>query len=415
VGVDHTWYSTSCGSSWCRPMLNGDNPLSTSAVSACGAGNANNTDMVDTGSASYVVMDDFELLGACFSSKPSGYGGSAYISVFGKANTYKNIYIHGWTHTASADTQVWGFGGPTTGDDSTYDSVVVDGSDSDPKTLEAIAYDAYDVHNSVLRYNANGIIGNGSHALYNNLLEYIYDPYDANHGNVSEWNNEASGSNYVFNNVVRHTSSAVTVWICPSSGNVDYVFNNVFYDISGNGQANFFDVDPTCGNGTVNIFNNTWQGGTVRAAGNQSGWHGYLNSNFLIDVSVQGSPSSNTNAVSTTSATTANYGYQAAASYVPTTPNCNGNQSAAGCPVGKGANMTSTCNAIPDASVKAACLQDSTLGPQYDVSQHRVTSLAARTPVSRPSSGAWDAGAFQASGSAATVVNPPTGLTATVH
>ncbi len=423
-GVDQTWYDAKvCGSSWCRPILNGDNPLSTSTVSSCGSGNANNTNMIEIGGSAYVVLDDFEMLGHCFSGVAS-YGGSSYVANYNQSGSqhlvFKNIYIHGWTHTSGADTQAKGFGGPTTGADTTYDSVVVDGSDSDPTFLEAIAYDAYDVHNSVIRYNANGVIGNGSHALYNNLFEYIYEPNDSNHGNVSEWNNSASGSNYIFNNVFRNTQAAVTLWVCGTSSNTAYIFNNVFYAISGSGQSNFYDFDNSsyCGSsfGPQNVFNNTWQGGTVRTSSGSGSWNGQLNSNFFIDMSVQNSPTTNANQMSTTSAIAATLGYTRATSYLPSATDCNGSLGAAGCPVGKGANLTSLCNAIPDATVKAACLHDGTGGPLYDAARHRVTKQASRTSVARPASGAWDAGAFQASGGAPpTTVNPPSGLSVTVQ
>lgn len=410
-GVDHTWWNTAvCGSSaWCRPMLNGDNPVSTSAVSACGSGNATNADMVDD-ATTYGLIDDFELLGLCWSDNPNPFYGDAFIAVDSHNTTYRNIYIHGWTHTSSAASQGVAWAGSTDGRATHWDSVVVDGADSDPKSLCSICFDAYDVHNSVFRYNSN-MVGNGGKSIYNNLFEYIEEPYDSAHGNVMEWNNEAGGAgNYVYNNLIRHVSTAVTLWVCPGSGNNDYYFNNVMYDVA----SQMWDFDKgsaVCGGGgTGNFVNNTLVDGQIGVSGS---WNAKFDSNHLVNTTILGTPMSQTNQVVSTEAVATTYGYLAAASYAPGTPNCNGNNSSSSCPIAKGNNLTAVCNAI-GGTVGAALCQDTTLGPAYDTVNHRVSGTA-RKPVARPASGAWDAGAFQFSSQAPAGPNPPTGLTVVVH
>jgi hypothetical protein len=402
-GVDQTWFS---GSAWSRPILNGDNPTSRTAVGSCGAGNASNANMVGD-NTTWGVIDDFELLGLCWSHNPNPYYGDAFITVDSHNTTYKNIYIHGWTHTAGAASQGVGWAGSTDGRVTHWDSVVVDGSDSDPKSLCSICFNAYDVHNSVFRYNSN-MVGNGGKSIYNNLFEYIQEPYDSAHGNVMEWNNEAGGTgNYVYNNLVRHVSTAVTFWVCPSGSNNDYYFNNVMYDVA----SQMWDFDKgsaVCGGGgTGNFVNNTFVGGQIGVSGT---WNSRFDSNHMINSSALGSPLTLVNQIVATEAAAASYGYSATSSYAPTSENCNGNASASGCPIDRGTNLTSVCNAI-GGTVGASLCKDTTLGPNYNAVTHRVNGTV-RAPVSRPSTGAWDAGAFQYSSQTTPAPNPPTGLTA---
>lgn len=411
-GVDHTWYT---GSAWTRPVLNGDNPLSTTAVSSCSSSGDTNNPLIAADNSYYVELDDFELTGECFSGTAQ-YGGSSYISNFNQSSSqsllFKNIYIHGWTHTSGADTQAKAFGGPTVGADTIYDSVVVDGSDSDPTFLEAIAYDAYIVRNSVIRYISNGIIGNGSHEAYNNLFEYIYEPDDSNHGNVIEWNNSVSGQNFVFNNVIRNNQAAVNVWVCGTSGNTAFVFNNVFWN---DNAGNFYDYDNSsyCGSsfGPQNVFNNTFQGGSIRTSSGSGTWSGQLNSNYMLDTTVANAPATTASEISTTTSTAGTDGYTSSNNFVPTSANCDGSVTNSGCPVGQGSNLAALCNSITDATAQAACLVDGTGGPNYDSVNHRVNGNV-RTPITRPA-GNWDAGAFQASATTATAPSAPVGLAAT--
>jgi hypothetical protein len=392
-GVDHTWWnSAACGSSWCRPVLNGDNPLSTTAVSSCGTGNATNTVMLDD-TTTYGVLDDFEMLGLCWSDNPVPYYDDSFIAINSTNGTYSNIYVHGWTHTNGASSQATGWAGSTDGGVTHFDSIVVDGSDSDPASLCSLCFDVYDVHNSVFRYNSN-FVGNGASLLYNNLFEYITEPYDSAHGNVSEWNNESntSGGNYIYNNLVRHTTAAVTMWVCPQSANLqDYYFNNVLYDI-GSQMWDFANSGGAgCGaGGTGNFVNNTFVSGSIGTPGS---WLGTLSNNYMINSTVLGTTTSQKNQVTATTAQATTYGYTLSNNYGPASADCNGNGSASGCPIAKGSNLTSICTSIGGLAGPALC-KDTTLGPNYDAVQHRVNGNA-RTPIARSSSGAWDAGAFQ--------------------
>jgi hypothetical protein len=417
-GVDHTWYSTSaCGASWCRPVLDGDNPityppnpLSRSNVAACATGAMANGSMISD-NGQWTVIDDLELRGYCWNTNP-GYMSHCIISEDQGNGRYSNLYIHGWSHTA-VNYGAAAFCGPSNNVPAVIDSSVVDGSDSDATGFAALVYGPPTIINSVFRYHANGVT-NGGHILAGNLFEYVAEPYsngsDYPHGNVMEWNNEQSGTgNYIYNNLIRHNTTAVGLWACPGTGNTDYFFNNVIYADPLETWA-YQTSDSVCGGGGVSyFFNNTIQNGVYGKSGASFG--STMNSNFFIDSSVTGTPTSNSNFISTTSVNAGTYGYTMNSNYAATSNDCSGNASASGCPVAKGANLISLCTAIPDASARAACSKDSTAGPNYDPVKHRVTGTF-RSPVARPGSGPWDAGAYQAQ--PAQTLNPPSGLSAVV-
>jgi len=418
-GVDVTWYNSNvCGSSWCRPKLdsdnvpaNGGNPLMKYSVSSCGTNGAQvNGNMLNNGNQ-YITVDDFEMTGYCWNNTV-GYLSNCYVSGTGANSTYSNLYIHGWTHTGTATYGAAAFCGPSNSVTATIDSSVVDGADSDGTSFAALVYGPPIVKNSVFRYHANGV-ANGGKRLENNLFEYVSEPYsyagDYPHGNVMEWNNEAGGVNYIYNNVVRNSNAAVGLWVCPSG---DFYFNNVLYGIS-NWSYQIAGYDSQCGaSGVSTTFNNTMVGFPFGKSG--ASYAATLNSNLFINASTTGTPAAVLNHISTTTANATAYGFTSANNYQPTSVDCNGNLGAAGCPLGKGANLTSTCNSIPDAVAKTACLSDSTMGPSYDLTTHRVNGNA-RTPVLHPTSGAWDAGAFQFGSNSNQSPDPPSGLAAIVQ
>src|SRR6185437_5296880 len=59
-GVDQTWFNAAtCGAGWCRPIMNGDNPTSASAVASCAHDDRSFSFVQSwTGSSNYVI-DNF--------------------------------------------------------------------------------------------------------------------------------------------------------------------------------------------------------------------------------------------------------------------------------------------------------------------------------------------------------------------
>ncbi len=405
IGVDQTWYS---GGSWTRPILNGDNPLTTSSVSSCRYDES--TLAFVSLNAQNVTFDNFEFQGGCWHGTQNGYGLCCmnYIGKGAPANPVniiiENVYMHGWSHvtfscgsggTSGNCDGAQGISGDSHsngGQGNQIVGVVIDGSDSDPTSFSAVTWDCYDVHNSVIRYNSNGFVCNNMHTFHDNLIEYISESSDGQtHSNGFEFNSEWAGTNTVYNNLVRHSTAAVTGWVNPAQ--VDYHFNNVVYDDIGQS----WDVDPTGGGTNMYFYNNTIVGGGVGSSGS---WEGVLNNNIFINGGVTGTPKSNSNATNWTTTQATNAGYTATNNYAPTSGNCNGMLP---CPVGSGANLTSSCSTVP------ALCSDTTNACTYNTSSHSI-SCPARSPLARPSSGNWDGGAYQYSSGMRPA--PPTNLTA---
>lgn len=410
IGVSSTWYS---GSSWTRPILTGDNAITSSPVSSCKYDESTLT-MVNLNGAD-VTFDNFEMLGGCWHGNQNNSGTNICCFAFiGKAELpnpvniiISNVYIHGWSHvtfncsggssgTCDGAQGITGDSHQNGGQGNQLVGVVIDGSDS-ATSLSANLWDCYDIHNSVFRYATQGTVCNNMHTFHDNLIEYISESPDSySHSNGFEFNSEWAGTNTIYNNVMRHITAAVAGWVCPTS--VDYHFNNVVYDTIGQG----WDVDPTGGATAMYFYNNTIQGGGV---GSNGSWQGILANNIFIDGgSPLGSPISNNNSIvwTSTQASAAGYSSSSTYPYQPTSANCNGKTP---CPVGSGTNLTSACTAAG-----SAFCSDTTTGCSYRVSTHSVT-CPARLPIPEPPSGSWNVGAFRWGPGApttltGTVVNP---------
>jgi hypothetical protein len=438
VGVDQTWFS---GGTWTRPILNGDNPLSTSTtLSSCSYQVGINNQFLLWENLSNVTLDNFEFTGLCEGST----GGSLtnmdhYITYDASAITFTNLYLHGWTHVqfssgcANANPtfpcfSIYMFrGGTVTGSGTTFQYIVVDGSDSDP-TAGGVCYcDGWQVTNSVFRY-ASQLIPRWSHIWHDNLIEYWYDPGDnASHGNVWESNGDATGTNAYYNNVFRHLSpdnrTQVNIWPWPKVGSTSYWFNNSVYDTHNAGGGNYFDIGQNSNSGdqgTLVIFNNTFeqsQNGNNILQCNSPFGHPFTaaNNHYIIDGnSPYSSPCTGGTFVTElamTHATATGDGYTASQTYAysPT--------SSSSPTVGTGTNEQLLCTTLSVAGLSgaaAACQSDTTFAVTYDSTNHMVNPLPARTPMVRLTSQAWDIGAFQA-GTQVSGPNPPTNLTVIVQ
>src|ERR1019366_6703238 len=98
IGVDQTWYS---GSSWVRPVMNGDNPLSTSAVASCRHQVGTINSFLNASAVSYVTFDNFEFTGKCEGNSAAKFGYDIYIlDQSAQYTNFEHLYFHGWTHIA---------------------------------------------------------------------------------------------------------------------------------------------------------------------------------------------------------------------------------------------------------------------------------------------------------------------------
>jgi hypothetical protein len=429
VGVDQTmangsgagttgWYDPAvCGPSWCRPRMNGGNPPSTSAVSACAHtfNSGNDTNVFTYVSGSYLTFDNFEYLGLCYTGYK--FGSNVYMQFWSSYGIIQNMYLHGWTHTSAINGN--GDGGVgilgTTSNTATHNQIiglVCDGSDTDKRSLGYCVYgDLYDIHNSVFRYIINGAVGGNCSTIHDNLAEYVSwngGPYDTSmHDNVFECNNSINANGYYYNNLIRHARSAVTFWTCARQ--VDYIFNNIQYDIGSQGwDLAGSNASPCVGGGQSFIYNNTMESGGANFQNTTQGWNGDLKNNLYINgASALGNgthPETNATVLTTAEATAR--GFTASADFVPTDSTCNGISSK--CPMSSGANLSNACSSAGNA------LCADMAGVQYDAVNHRAI-YPRSTPVQRPSgSVAWDVGAVQSTLSSATRPTAPAGLVATV-
>lgn len=429
LGVDQTWHS---GSSWKRPVLTMDNPLSPFLLSSCIYDDTANVFM--TLSAAYVTLDNFEWTGLC--QNGGSYSGWLYTGG-GTHLLITHHYFHGWSATTtSKDVKHIIFG--TTGEVITYNEIaynVFDGSDSMHGTNTArdqcfkaartpcqsgfaIYGDAYNVHHNVFRYLSNGIVGTNLYTVHDNLFEYMWISYDgASHPNVVESYGALEGRPlYFYNNTIRHTYMDVTLWL--QFDRAAYEFNNVFSDAASITPQNCFLQSPlsSSSSAVAYIYNNTFDGNClVQFApihGIMPAWKGIANFENNHFIGYKGSALSNvylcgkgsTCIVSDNgseifqSKRAANrQGYVASNDYAPIF--------AKGATQGTGANLTSLCSEF--SSDRALC--SGTSGGVIE-GNGNVVVYPASTIKSRPLNQAWDAGAYLFTG---TKPDPGTGLTAT--
>jgi hypothetical protein len=278
IGVDLTWFS---GGSWARPVMNGDNPLSTSFPASC-AFNESSIDFLIL-HGSFITVDNFEWTGRCWNNG----GSSAYIFSNSSSNAnlvLSNLYFHGWTAIlGGVDSQSY-LGSGTAQTNNIWDHNVVDGSDSSQGAANsASCASSYQptmpcvsgggiyqempiIRYSVFRYAEDFAVVTNLQSAHDNLFEFLYDTYQSNgqHSNVINNNfNPGYSAQYFYNNIVRHTFSTQTLYFTFSGSSSLYFFNNVFYDnmrynSSSTAPTNCIQLEVQSG-GTqhFNFYNNT--------------------------------------------------------------------------------------------------------------------------------------------------------------
>jgi len=434
IGVDPAWYS---GGVWARPVMNGDNPTSTTAVGSCAYQSGGGNSFLDTAVAKYVTWDNLEFTGKCQNSYGS-FGHDIYI--YDQSTQYvifEHLYFHGWTHipwTCSGGSGIcydsYAFlGGQGSGvqTGTQYLYLVVDGSDSDP-AASGVFYDGiWDVGYSVFNKSSE-IVGSYEHLFHDNLVMNWVDPGDGySHGNVYEEVSEPSGTNAIYNNVWYNLYNTGTMGVCfwpePPTGASLYVFNNVWYNADCGG--NFVNIGQNnTAQGPVNIFNNTFENplnGAVLtcASSGYSEPFTAVNNHYITDATSQYYSSCSSGTKTTellmTHATAAADGYTASETYA-FSPSGSGSSPTAGTGTNETSNFCSALSAAANsdptlANAATSCESDTTYACSYNSTSHTV-SCPMRTVAARPSSGAWSIGAYQSTSS---VVQPPTNVNSTGH
>jgi hypothetical protein len=287
-------------------------------------------------------------------------------------------------------------------------------------TIDAIEGTIWSMHDNYIGFFSCATVTDWATLIYENTIEVIVLSPDngVDHENGIE-NNGGTGV-MMFNNVIRHfVNSGIVDFQLAPVGTTSYAFNNVLPDMDGGNMEQCYEGTPA--NNHCEWFNNTAEAGPD--SGNPSGNCGRdTGSNTTSSVTNQhcittatgtswwmGTATFTTN-LQQSKATANSQGYSNAETYAfsPT--------SSSGSTVGAGTNMSSTCATINGLSsiAGAACLQDTTYGVTYDKSNHTITGPGRASTNPRPSSGAWDIGAYEF-GSTSAQPNPPTGLAAVVQ
>ena len=423
IGGDGSWYNaTNCSnagySGYCRPILNAGGKSTTCVFNAGGTFGA----ILSNGYPNYVEFRYLEFTGGCTAS--SGNTSAYYLFAGNSANhiSIHDSYFHGWDSVGTRSAFNC-FAGPTgSGSDAVAYNNVVDGT-VDGETDGAMncsmngAWSEF--HHNYASNQADFINTNYIKSFHHNTFKLFTSAHDTSeHGNMFENNSSSPTGSLVYNNVfIPHNpviaTNAIVMWNAPQLGQTDYVFNNVIYDVPQAGDNTLMCekslVNP---GGSCVFFNNTIQCGTDASAtkicGSQdlqvSGTTKAENNHFITSVA-----SCATAAISVHSGNAINYvtntcmtpatatsqGYTSAETYA-FSPTLITNST-----VGAGTNFN--CSTIPDASAATACQSDTSYGVGYDATNHVVTNP--KTPSARPTSGAWDTGAYEFTGAAAPLLS----------
>ena len=410
ITVDKTWYNTAnCPSTWNRPIFNN---ASHTAYSPNALFNA-----ASGGATSWIVFDNVELKGLACTGACSGLQVAIWCYNSCSNSTFSNNYLHAWNIATDGNCMLFGLGASSVSD--TFTQNIIDGSDATGAspagaTCYAIYTDLPDViSNNVIHDLANGIVGasgaSGSTVISGNLIYNIKESNAGSHPNAIEF--VGGGTYYVYSNVI-HDSLGESLMF-GNTREVDYVWNNLWYNILGNTPEGPQDSNET--GITSSFWNNTIvlssAGTCIQYSGQPGGSFNSItieNNHCISTGSVASSSFSGTspilnNNVLMSPATAASQGYTSSETYAYSpTASTSGT-------VGKGKTI---CGLEKTCTGSFAALASDT---NYACSQQTVNGVVQAVCPARPvvaRQGGVGAYEYASGGSAPTA---PTGLTAVVH
>ena len=404
-GEDHTWYNTTnCPSTWNRPIFDAQKTVLSGYNFMFEASASNST--------SYVTLDNVEMRGLEVTSSDAG----DFLDAFNQTNnwTLSNLYIHAWDSSADNCRIVqWQTGG------NVFTNSVIDGSDGTGAAATASCYAFYptppDIKNSVIHDVPNGIVGyagglaGGTTVTVNGNLIYNINPsYEGeSHINTMEW--VGAGTYYVANNVF-HDNGGEQMFFC-NAGEVDYFWNNLWYNMNG-APPEADGRDSPC---TAYFYNNTIvntqsSGVCIGLTGASSGVTVNVENLHCISPGGFGSWGGGTTSLWQTPAqadadNSPNYDQYTASETYAYSPVAGTNST-----VGAGTNLTASCSG----SLTSLCFDTSYACTEQTVNGVVQAVCPTRTAVARPTSAAWDIGAYQDPSSSGPL-QPPTNVKATAH
>ena len=438
VGVDQTWYAEG---SWSRPILNPG-----SAVIS------NNYDTMFNVPAN-VTIDNFEITGfywttAACSGAPYGDCG---IFNAGQRNgqTWENLYIHGWTHagtnavTSNGVVNIVSTGGA--GNSVAHDNLIVGTDVPGDHSVNVFFGGPPIAYNNYIKQVSSAFIVNYATSIHDNHIEdigpaYCNMPFPQYAGYCTHENgfeDNADSGLYFYNNQITNVSAGLAVWLAPNPGYTVTAWNNVIYGIHDNqvldmappvynptyctsgatgndycktaGSYIFENNTVECGDDTT-LYDVCQSGVGDIGSGSIATSFLYQNNHFITATTASGCYTGTGKPLSCTFApsnvvqtlSTANgqgYNSSQAFAFSPT--------SQTDSTVGAGTNLTAF--AVWNlASLASDTTYSCTIGTGNQ------PSCPARTTNGRPTTGAWDSGAYEYnSGNQAPA--PPTGLAAVVN
>jgi hypothetical protein len=230
ITVDKTWYNTSnCPSAWNRPVFDAQKTVLSPDVLFRAA---------SSGNTSYVTLDNIEMRGLACAGTCSGT--QNMVACYNNCTnwTFSNLYLHGWNIVTDGNCFLFQSAVTTTG--TTFTQNVIDGSDATGALPPGATCNAIyptlvtTTSNNVIHDLANGIVGHadsgGVATINGNLIYNIAQSNAGNHPNAMEI--VGGGTYYIYNNVVHDAVGESLMF--GNTGEVDYVWNNLWYNILGN-------------------------------------------------------------------------------------------------------------------------------------------------------------------------------------
>jgi hypothetical protein len=421
VGFDLTWYNSGiCGASFCRPILNLDNTVTTTSPASCSYDYSTVANTISL-TGNYMIFDNFEFLGACYNSAAGG--AVPTISATGNMIEIKENYEHGFmlgqscTNTTN-DCDEYDFisGFNSLSSYQRYDHNVIDNSDGTDgnstthATLLVFNQSLPEADHNILAHVSNGLkyrLALSIHDNYfHNMMQSAQDQGSGTHGNIMEWQGTGASyvnSTYYYNNLTDCPLAASTIGesvdMYPggvNSGKFGYIFNNISNcAYSGGIGTNAYLLEGDGGNGgpgDTKFFNNTtYYPAIMRNPGRGTNTASFQNDHFI---NFSGCPTSGvacaiSNFSSVTNTDNGSEIWQTTGSACGSTSN-NWAPTGTGCATYQaGTNLSSTCSGMDNAKAALDCTFGYG-GVTYNQTNHTAVD---NTPTARGTT--WDAGAFQ--------------------
>jgi hypothetical protein len=434
ITVDQTWYNTTnCPSAWNRPVFDAHTSSSSSTgteingsggqASGCVQGNGNFFIVIN---ASYVTIQWIELRNLYYANdaENSCYDQNGMWSV----NNADYVTVsYGYEHA-------WSMGPYSNSVNDADEFVPINGSPSCPHCL--MTYNVGDncatamgenlepggaLSMTNVRYSHFGCFSNSYKPLFagefgwNEITKNAGSPDPTIHANCIE-SVAAMGNNgvyYIHDNRIHDNYDCEELQI-GNPGETDYVWNNIWYspNLLNPSQANGPEVPQSETPVAMYFWNNTVVDsvdGCMGNAGHGSTFSTAFKSQNNLCINPNGSSSSASFTPSTTGnnlgltdsqASTDGYTTSQTIAYSPTKSSSPS--------VGAGTNLTSVWPS-------GFSTQDASLICNVQTVNTVVQMVCTGTPNPRPSTGAWDVGAYQFSAASTTKPNPPTNIKVTVQ